>query len=193
MRFPAVFTGGREGGPVAAPGTSRSRPLAEATIAGIARGHFRSPIAAPRPQAAKADHRWPRRAEAARLPRRSAPGAIAQKASPPRVSGAAPRRVESLRWRPGYRASSCPCAPPSSWLVRDPELKLVRVPIPSKSVKPRTRTSSQGRHRAGPDPLAKLVGARIRELRLEAEFTFDAFVEETGSGAATCPSLSEAP
>jgi transcriptional regulator with XRE-family HTH domain len=30
--------------------------------------------------------------------------------------------------------------------------------------------------------LAKLVGARIRELRLEAEFTFDAFVEETGLG-----------
>jgi transcriptional regulator with XRE-family HTH domain len=49
-------------------------------------------------------------------------------------------------------------------------------------VKPRTRKSSQGRHRAGPDPLAKLVGARIRELRLEAEFTFDAFVEETGLG-----------
>jgi transcriptional regulator with XRE-family HTH domain len=30
--------------------------------------------------------------------------------------------------------------------------------------------------------LAELVGARIRELRLEAEFTFDAFVEETGLG-----------
>jgi transcriptional regulator with XRE-family HTH domain len=30
--------------------------------------------------------------------------------------------------------------------------------------------------------LAKLVGARIRELRLEADFTFDAFVEETGLG-----------
>jgi transcriptional regulator with XRE-family HTH domain len=30
--------------------------------------------------------------------------------------------------------------------------------------------------------LAKLVGERIRELRLEAEFTFDAFVEETGLG-----------
>ena len=30
--------------------------------------------------------------------------------------------------------------------------------------------------------MAKLVGARIRELRLEAEFTFDAFVEETGLG-----------
>lgn len=30
--------------------------------------------------------------------------------------------------------------------------------------------------------MAKLVGARIRELRLQAEFTFDAFVEETGLG-----------
>ena len=30
--------------------------------------------------------------------------------------------------------------------------------------------------------MAKLVGERIRELRLEAEFTFDAFVEETGLG-----------
>jgi transcriptional regulator with XRE-family HTH domain len=49
-------------------------------------------------------------------------------------------------------------------------------------VKPRTRKRSQGRHRSTPDPLAKLVGARIRELRTEAEFTFDAFVEETGLG-----------
>jgi transcriptional regulator with XRE-family HTH domain len=49
-------------------------------------------------------------------------------------------------------------------------------------VKPRTGKSTQGRHRTTPDPLAKRVGARIRELRLEADFTFDAFVEETGLG-----------
>lgn len=38
------------------------------------------------------------------------------------------------------------------------------------------------RHRGQPDPLAQRVGERIRRLRKEAEFTFDAFVEESGLG-----------
>jgi transcriptional regulator with XRE-family HTH domain len=38
------------------------------------------------------------------------------------------------------------------------------------------------RHRGHPDPLAARVGARIRQLRKAAEFTFDAFVEETSLG-----------
>ncbi len=38
------------------------------------------------------------------------------------------------------------------------------------------------RHRGEPDPLAARVGQRIRMLRKAAEFTFDAFVEETGVG-----------
>lgn len=38
------------------------------------------------------------------------------------------------------------------------------------------------RHRTKPDPLAKAVGARVRQLRREQDFTFDAFVEETGLG-----------
>jgi transcriptional regulator with XRE-family HTH domain len=38
------------------------------------------------------------------------------------------------------------------------------------------------RHRGHPDPLAAHVGSRIRKLRQEAEFTFDAFVEETNLG-----------
>jgi transcriptional regulator with XRE-family HTH domain len=38
------------------------------------------------------------------------------------------------------------------------------------------------RHRGDPDPLAARVGARIRELRKAAEFTFDAFVDETRLG-----------
>jgi transcriptional regulator with XRE-family HTH domain len=38
------------------------------------------------------------------------------------------------------------------------------------------------RHRRQPDPLAARVGLRIRRLRKEAEFTFDAFVEETHLG-----------
>jgi|GEM_PF-1319563 len=38
------------------------------------------------------------------------------------------------------------------------------------------------RHRGEPDPLAARVGQRIRALRKDAEFTFDAFVEETGVG-----------
>jgi transcriptional regulator with XRE-family HTH domain len=46
---------------------------------------------------------------------------------------------------------------------------------------PRTRKTAS-RHRREPDALAQAVGARIRGLREEAEFTFDAFVEETGLG-----------
>ncbi len=38
------------------------------------------------------------------------------------------------------------------------------------------------RHRGQPDSLAARVGERIRRLRKEAEFTFDAFVEESGLG-----------
>ncbi|MBI5482390.1 MAG: helix-turn-helix domain-containing protein [Deltaproteobacteria bacterium] len=40
----------------------------------------------------------------------------------------------------------------------------------------------QRRHRTQPDPSARRVGARVRQLRLEAGFTFDAFVEEVGLG-----------
>lgn len=38
------------------------------------------------------------------------------------------------------------------------------------------------RHRQTPDPLAASVGDRIRRLRREDHFSFDAFVEETGLG-----------
>jgi transcriptional regulator with XRE-family HTH domain len=40
----------------------------------------------------------------------------------------------------------------------------------------------RSRHRARPDPLAARIGQRIRQLRVEMEFAFDAFVEETGLG-----------
>ncbi len=40
----------------------------------------------------------------------------------------------------------------------------------------------RGSHRLEPDPLAARVGARIRRLRAEKDFTFDAFVGETGLG-----------
>lgn len=39
-----------------------------------------------------------------------------------------------------------------------------------------------GRHRSAADPAAKRVGARVRRLRLETGYSFDAFVEETGLG-----------
>jgi transcriptional regulator with XRE-family HTH domain len=45
----------------------------------------------------------------------------------------------------------------------------------------RARAKNQ-RHRDKPDPLAKIVGARVRSLRREKAWTFDAFVEETGLG-----------
>lgn len=38
------------------------------------------------------------------------------------------------------------------------------------------------RHRLAPDPLAAAVGARVQRLRRAADYTFDAFVEETGLG-----------
>lgn len=41
---------------------------------------------------------------------------------------------------------------------------------------------SRSRHRERPDPLAARIGARIRQLRTDSEFPFDAFVEETGLG-----------
>jgi transcriptional regulator with XRE-family HTH domain len=37
-------------------------------------------------------------------------------------------------------------------------------------------------HRRHPDPTAKAIGGRIRKLRQERDFCFDAFVEETGLG-----------
>jgi transcriptional regulator with XRE-family HTH domain len=48
--------------------------------------------------------------------------------------------------------------------------------MPTRPRAPKTR------HRQKPDPLAKAVGARVRRLRKERDFTFDAFVEETGLG-----------
>jgi transcriptional regulator with XRE-family HTH domain len=38
------------------------------------------------------------------------------------------------------------------------------------------------KHRKSPHPLAQEIGGRIRRIRKEQEFTFDAFVEETGLG-----------
>jgi transcriptional regulator with XRE-family HTH domain len=46
--------------------------------------------------------------------------------------------------------------------------------------KPRRATGT--RHRSKADPFAKTVGLRVRELRKEKDFSFDAFVEETGLG-----------
>ena len=40
----------------------------------------------------------------------------------------------------------------------------------------------RSRHRERPDPLAARIGQRIRALRTETAFAFDAFVEETGLG-----------
>src|SRR3954468_16812413 len=44
------------------------------------------------------------------------------------------------------------------------------------------RRSLGARHRATAEPHAERVGARVRQLRRQAEFSFDAFVEETGLG-----------
>lgn len=44
------------------------------------------------------------------------------------------------------------------------------------------RKKAAGKHRAKPDPLAARFGERLRRLRAAADFTFDAFVEETGLG-----------
>jgi transcriptional regulator with XRE-family HTH domain len=45
-----------------------------------------------------------------------------------------------------------------------------------------TKRTGRSRHRERPDPLAARIGQRIRQLRGETEFAFDAFVEETGLG-----------
>ena len=45
-----------------------------------------------------------------------------------------------------------------------------------------SKRTSRSRHRDRPDPLAARIGLRIRHLRTEAAFAFDAFVEETGLG-----------
>ena len=47
---------------------------------------------------------------------------------------------------------------------------------------PRRRAQTTPRHRTKPDALAKAVGARVRKLRQAQDFSFDAFVEETGLG-----------
>src|SRR5579863_4171233 len=47
---------------------------------------------------------------------------------------------------------------------------------------PTRRRATSIRHRTKPDPLAKSVGDRVRALRLEKDWSFDAFVEETGLG-----------
>ena len=47
---------------------------------------------------------------------------------------------------------------------------------------PRRRPQTTPRHRTKPDTLAKAVGARVRKLRQAQDFSFDAFVEETGLG-----------
>jgi len=47
---------------------------------------------------------------------------------------------------------------------------------------PGARRKASARHRQKPDPLAKMVGARIRKLRQEQSFSFDAFVGETELG-----------
>jgi transcriptional regulator with XRE-family HTH domain len=45
---------------------------------------------------------------------------------------------------------------------------------------PRRRTSVK--HRKTPDALARTIGQRVRKLRTELDWSFDAFVEETGLG-----------
>ena len=47
---------------------------------------------------------------------------------------------------------------------------------------PPSRRQAAPRHRTKPDPLAKRVGARVRQLRDEGGFSFDAFVEECRLG-----------
>src|SRR5437879_9148883 len=45
-----------------------------------------------------------------------------------------------------------------------------------------SRRKSRSRHRATADPLALAVGRRVRDLRREQDYSYDAFVEETGLG-----------
>jgi transcriptional regulator with XRE-family HTH domain len=44
------------------------------------------------------------------------------------------------------------------------------------------KRGTRSRHRERPDPLAARIGQRIRQLRTDSDFPFDAFVEETGLG-----------
>ena len=37
-------------------------------------------------------------------------------------------------------------------------------------------------HRKKPDPLARAIGLRVKKLRIERDYNFDAFVEETQLG-----------
>lgn len=46
----------------------------------------------------------------------------------------------------------------------------------------RTRTTANRRHRATPERVSAELGARIRKLRRERGFSFDAFVGETDLG-----------
>jgi transcriptional regulator with XRE-family HTH domain len=45
------------------------------------------------------------------------------------------------------------------------------------------------RHRKKPDPLAAQIGGRIKQLRAEKDFSFDAFVGETGLGRGSVSEL----
>ena len=47
---------------------------------------------------------------------------------------------------------------------------------------PSRKRSSTTAHRRKPVPIAREAGKRIRRLRLAGDWTFDAFVEETGLG-----------
>jgi transcriptional regulator with XRE-family HTH domain len=47
---------------------------------------------------------------------------------------------------------------------------------------PTRRRATSIRHRSKPDQLARSVGLRVRALRAEKDWSFDAFVEETGLG-----------
>ena len=47
---------------------------------------------------------------------------------------------------------------------------------------PKLRRAAGTGHRTKADAFAKVVGAHVRALRKEKEFSFDAFVEETGLG-----------
>ena len=47
---------------------------------------------------------------------------------------------------------------------------------------PSKRGARAPRHRTLPDPLAAQVGARVRDLRKERGYTFDAWVETVGLG-----------
>ena len=51
-----------------------------------------------------------------------------------------------------------------------------------KAAAANSKKASRSRHRERPDPLAARIGQRIRQLRTDNEFPFDAVVEETGLG-----------